>query len=414
MNILIVGVSGFIGRHLYDALSQQGHHVIGCSRTKIPNINWQKLDFKQSVEDWEQQLRSEPQPINIVINAVGIYQQSVSQAFAEIHDIGPKKLFAACNKNKIKVIQISAIGAELTHPATYFLKSKRNADQALLEGNEANVVLYPGIVLGEQGRSTRQLSLLARLFCMPLVFGKNKELPLISIHQLTNHIISLINNWPTAKQTNVLVAKPETMEHLLNNLRHWMGLSKGRFISIPKPLIKLTFFLLPKLSVGTFNKQSLTMLSEYTNKNYVPITNETASDSLLKSKATANFNKSMKLRMLFYINLMTLSVIWIVSGLSSLLNIEQSRELIALTGIEGALGDSIIFTAAIGDIVLGVLLCLPQLRRWVIKIQISVIVIYSLIISIFIPLFWLHPFAPIIKNAAMIVLALYLLIEEKE
>lgn len=414
MNILIIGVSGFIGRHLYDALSHQGHHVIGCSRNKIPNINWQELDFNQSVENWKEQLRSEIQSFDLVINTVGIYQQSKSQPFSLVHDIGPKRLFDACKNISIKVIQISAIGAELEHPVTEFLTSKRNADQALLEGNKPNVVLYPGIVLGEQGRSTRQLSLLARLFCIPLAFGKNRELPLISIHQLTSHIIKLINNWPTSKQANVLVAKQETMEHLLNNLRQWMGLDKGHFISIPKLLIKFTFFMLPKLSIGAFNKQSIDMLSVYSTKEVVPITNETASESLLKDNATADFNKSIKLRMLFYLNLITLSVIWIVSGLSSLINIEQSRELIILTGISGSVGDTIILAAAIGDIFLGILLCFPQLRHSVIKIQFFVIVIYSLIISIFIPIFWLHPFAPIIKNTAMIVLALYLLIEEKE
>ena len=255
---------------------------------------------------------------------------------------------------------------------------------------------------------------MARLVCIPLAFGRNKELPLISIHQLTRHIIGHINNWPMSKQADVLVAKPETMEHLLNNLRQWMSLGKGCFISIPKPLINLTFFLFPKLSLGAFNKQSINMLSAYSNKEVVPITNETASDSLLKNNATASFNKDIRLKMLFYINLITLSVIWIVSGLSSLLNIEQSRELISLIGIEGNSGDTIIVTAAIGDIVLGMLLFLPQLRLLIIKIQISVIIIYSLIIAIFIPLFWLHPFAPIIKNMAMVVLALYLLIEKKE
>ena len=366
------------------------------------------------MEDWEKQLCAEYQPFDLVINTVGIYQQSESQPFSLVHDIGPKRLFDACIKLSIKVIQISAIGAELEKPVTEFLTSKRNADQALLKGNNPNVVLYPGIVIGEQGRSTRQLSLLARLFCIPLAFGKNRKLPLISIDQLTCHIIKLINNWPTSKQADVLVAKAETMEHLLNNLRQWMRLGKGHFISIPNTLIKFTFFMLPKLSIGAFNKQSIDMLSAYSTKEVIPMTNKTASESLLKDNATADFNKSIKLRILFYLNLITLSVIWIVSGLSSLISLEQSRELMALTGISGSVGDTIIFTAAIGDIFLGILLCIPQLRHWVIKIQISVIVIYSLIISIFIPMFWLHPFAPIIKNIAMIVLALYLLIEEKE
>ena len=101
MNILIIGVSGFIGRHLYDALSQQGHHVTGCSRNKVPNINWQLLNFNQSVEDWEKLLRPESQPIDIVINAVGIYQQSGTQRFTKIHDLGPRRLFDACKKLEV-------------------------------------------------------------------------------------------------------------------------------------------------------------------------------------------------------------------------------------------------------------------------------------------------------------------------
>jgi nucleoside-diphosphate-sugar epimerase len=38
MNILIVGVSGFIGRHLYHVLGQHGHHLTGCSRHEVPEI----------------------------------------------------------------------------------------------------------------------------------------------------------------------------------------------------------------------------------------------------------------------------------------------------------------------------------------------------------------------------------------
>ena len=414
MNIMIVGVSGFIGRHLYQALSQQGHQLIGCSRQQVCYIRWQFCDFSQSVEDWENQL----QTCDVVINAAGIYQQTDRQSFSQVHELGPKRLFDACRKHKIRVIQLSAIGAEKDEPATDFLKSKRSADQYLLAQDLANVVLYPGIALGEQGRSTRQLSLLARLLWIPLVFGKEKVLPLISIQQLTDRIVAIINNWPSTKQAQVLIAKPETMEHLLNNLRLWMGLknksAKGRFFYFPTSLIKRAVNLFPGIAVGAFNKQSIDMLSAYSNETYVAITNETASESLLINKARKRFNKDLRLRMLFYINLLTLGVIWIISGLSSLINVELSRELIVLIGIKGVIGDVIIYAAAVGDILLGFFLWVPRLRHWVIYMQIGVMVIYSLIISIFVPLFWLHPFAPIIKNLAMLVLALYLLIEEKE
>ncbi len=111
---------------------------------------------------------------------------------------------------------------------------------------------------------------------------------------------------------------------------------------------------------------------------------------------------------------MALSIIWVISGISSIVSFEQSTELMSLLGIGGVQASLIIYIAAMGDIFLGVFLWIPSLRKYVIYMQITVMIIYSLIISIFIPVYWLHPFAPVIKNLAMLVLALYLLLEEKE
>jgi len=417
MNILIVGVSGFIGKHLYYALSQEGHNVRGCSRSKVADIHWQRFSFEQTQKQWESLLKD----IDLVINAVGIFEQTDNQRFSQTHEIGPKILFDACTSLKIKVLQISAIGADKDHPLTEFLQSKRNADQYLLAQKLSNVVLYPGIVLGEKGKSSRQLSLLACLSFIPLIFGRQKEFPLISIYQLTEYIKEVINGWPGKNKTVILIAKPETVENLLNNLRQWMGLGKGNFIVLPEKIIKLAFYFIPKLSFGAFNKQSLLMLNAYTfyESEKLPTTaakiKQTASQSLLKQEATKSFKKEIYLKLLFFINIFILGFIWIVSGLSSFINIEMSRELLSMIRIQGSLGDMVIYTAAVMDVLLGLLLWLSvwhaRLRQWLIYAQILVMVIYSLIISIFQPIFWLHPFAPIIKNLAMLIMAMYLLVE---
>ena len=120
------------------------------------------------------------------------------------------------------------------------------------------------------------------------------------------------------------------------------------------------------------------------------------------------------MKTLLFINIFVLSVIWIVSGISSILNIEQSRELIGLIGINGISGDTLIYLAAAGDILLGVLVWFSSLRKAVIYFQIAVMLIYSIIVSLFIPSLLLHPFAPVLKNLAMFVLAFYILAEEKE
>lgn len=409
MKILVVGVSGFIGRYIYNVLCQKGYQVTGCSRHVVPHTNWKKFDFSQGQEFWERQLRN----VDVVINAAGIYKQTLLQRFSTVHDIGPKKLFAACNRLDINVIQISALGAEQENPQTEFLQSKRNADQYLLQQDRPHVVLYPGIVLGEQGRSTRQLSLLSRLYCIPLMFGKERELPLISIQQLTEQVISIIDDWPDKKQTKVLLAKPETITHLLINLHRWLALGKVCIVSMPESVTRFIFRLFPGFSLGTFNKQSFDLLTAYSSHSYTAISSELASDSLLKNPASSKFKNELQMEMLFYINLFVLGFIWVFSGVVSLINIEQSRELIGLMGINGVAADVIISLAAGMDILLGVLLLIARIRPWIIYSQIAVIILYSLIISIYLPMYWLHPFAPIVKNLALLMLAWTLLVQQR-
>ena len=100
-----------------------------------------------------------------------------------------------------------------------------------------------------------------------------------------------------------------------------------------------------------------------------------------------------------------------------MVNLEVSRELIAPLGVSGDIGDAIIFIAALADILLGVFLWLAlwyrRIMRGIVLAQIMVMIIYTIILSIMIPEYWLHPFAPIIKNLAMWIMAMYLLIEEK-
>lgn len=409
MRILVIGVSGFIGRHLYHVLSQNGHRVTGCSREKVPDVRWQALDFLQSQSDWEKQLQKQ----DIVINAVGVYQESPNQSFSKIHEIAPKRLFGACEKLGLKVLQISALGAEKAKPETAFLQTKRGADQYLLKTNAVSVILYPGIVLGERGRSTSQFMNLADLPCIPLVFGRDRQLPLISIHQLSDYILGVIDDWPAQQHAAVLLAKPETMEYLLNNLCQWRGLKKGCFFPISQKLLSLWFSVFPRFSFGAFNRQSIELLSQYNPEDYLPVTEQSASDSLVKRSISAAFREQLIRRKLFYLSLFVLSLIWFVSGLSSLVNFAQSRELIMPLGIKPIWSDSLITIAAVINILVAVFIWIPGIRRNVIYFQLLVMVTYTLIITLFTPFFWLHPFAPVVKNLAVFVMSLYLLNEEK-
>lgn len=415
MNIGIIGVSGFIGKSLYYFLAQQSYHMTGYSRKKIPGINWQELDFSQSVDSWVNQLKH----MDVVINASGIYKQTYKNSFLDVHTTGPVKIFEACIKLNIRVIQISAIGAERENPNTKFLQSKRIADQHLLKSEAPQVVLYPGIILGEGGASTQQLCLLAMLNFVPVISAFKQPLPMLSIYQLTMFINQLMIKWPENSISPVLISKPENMEKTLENLRHWMGVRTiwAFKLYFPDWILKFIFSLFPGFSIGAFNKQSMKMISDYKSSgacNEYEVTDAIpATKSLAKFNASESFIKDRKLEFLSYFNLLCLSLIWCGTGISSLINIETSRELVHMLDINYRFSDPLIIMASMVDILLGLLIWVKRFRRWIIYTQIIFMAVYSFLITLFLPMYWLHPFAPVLKNISMLVLAMYLLIDKR-
>ncbi|WP_363154607.1 DoxX-like family protein [Thiobacillus sp.] len=66
-------------------------------------------------------------------------------------------------------------------------------------------------------------------------------------------------------------------------------------------------------------------------------------------------------------------------------------------GLQGPISEATLYAAALLDIVLGVLtITRPSKRLW--KAQAVLILIYTVIISVRLPEFWLHPFGPVLKN----------------
>jgi hypothetical protein len=106
-------------------------------------------------------------------------------------------------------------------------------------------------------------------------------------------------------------------------------------------------------------------------------------------------------------------LLWIITGLLSfgIYPVEQSYALLARVGIAAPLNAWMLYGAASLDVALGVGILLIR-KRWLWRLQLALIVLYSLIITMFLPEFWLHPFGPVLKNIPL--LAAILLLHEFE
>jgi hypothetical protein len=102
---------------------------------------------------------------------------------------------------------------------------------------------------------------------------------------------------------------------------------------------------------------------------------------------------------------LTLALLWLISGLLSagLYPREDSLELIAGLGLPNDLNLLLLYGGAALDLLLGALtLFWPSRRLWL--CQIAVVLLYTLLGTVAAPEYWLHPFAPFVKNLSVLVL----------
>lgn len=109
-----------------------------------------------------------------------------------------------------------------------------------------------------------------------------------------------------------------------------------------------------------------------------------------------------------------IALIWLATAAVSLglYPIESSLALLDAAGLHGKIGLLALYAGAALDALLG-LATLVYPRRGVWVIQAALIVTYTLILTIALPEFWLHPFGPLLKNSAVLALLWLLIRHEK-
>jgi hypothetical protein len=99
----------------------------------------------------------------------------------------------------------------------------------------------------------------------------------------------------------------------------------------------------------------------------------------------------------------SVALMWIATGLVSLglYPVQASYALLARAGITGALAPIFLYGAAVLDLALGIAVLVMRRRIGLWRVQMALIVVYTLIITVALPELWLHPFGPVLKNVPL-------------
>ncbi|ARP96283.1 complex I NDUFA9 subunit family protein [Bordetella genomosp. 13] len=189
MRILVIGGTGFLGRHLAARLSAGGHTVVvptrrygsGRDMLVLPTVTLIQAD----VHDDAALERLMPEG-GAVVNLVGILHggrgRPYGGAFARAHVQLPQRIARACRRTGVAhLLHVSALGADSQGPSMY-LRSKGDGEAALrneLQGWEGGWTIFrPSVVFGPDDNFTNMFARLARIFpVLPLAGARSRMQP---------------------------------------------------------------------------------------------------------------------------------------------------------------------------------------------------------------------------------------------
>lgn len=416
MKILLTGATGFIGSRLLRDLLAAGHEMRCVSRNppnpERPDCQWLRLDFARMQEaDWLPHL----QGVDAVINLVGVFRQSARARFDSLHVDGAGTLFRACVAAGVRrVVQVSALGAD-RRAATAFQRSKHLADRELLGLPLDACVALPSLVFGEGGVSSQQFITLASLPLLPLPAGGRQRLQPIHLDDATEALQRMVEAPPgTLAGKRLALVGPQALslrEYLLA-LRQGMGLGGRPWrLWLPAWLMRALARLGDLRPRALLDSAAWSMLQRGSGADAAPLIRLLGRvprpvSQFIAPEQRQTVRSLAQLRWLLPLARLSLAALWLITAFVSLFGfpVEQSHALLARAGVPPVLQAPALWAALLLDLVLGLLtLCSPAGRRlW--AAQAGLILFYTLVISLRLPEFWLHPYGPLSKNLPILAL----------
>lgn len=261
MNILVTGVSGFVGQELIQHLYQMENFSLTVLSRRIVNTLPQEIKQLIGEDIFSLQWSDE---IDVVIHLAGrahILNEQTTDPLTEFRKVnveGTLQLARQALDKKVKrFIFMSSIGVNgsvttqepftedaLPQPHADYAVSKLEAEEELKklfsDSDTELVIIRPPLVYAAHapGNFARLLKLVTTNLPLPFVGTKNKR-SFVALENLVDFIQTCIEH-PNAANQTFLVADQTSIStrELVQYLKQGMG-KPARFIYLPQPIMKL-------------------------------------------------------------------------------------------------------------------------------------------------------------------------------
>ncbi|HEY9278548.1 MAG TPA: complex I NDUFA9 subunit family protein [Eoetvoesiella sp.] len=251
MRVLVIGGTGFIGRHLVARLVAAGHAVYvptrlyqrGRDLLVFPSAHLLEANIHDDTA--LEQLLAES---DAVINLVGILHSRRGQPygadFAHVHVELPRRIAAACRKVGVKrLLHVSALGASASGPSQY-QRSKAAGEAALIQefqsyAGAAYTIFRPSVVFGPEDNFMNMFARLARWLPVVPLAGAKARLQPIYVGDVADVIAGALNNPQTYGRIYPLAGLTVyTLGELVSLAARWSGHPR-RVLPLPMAIGRL-------------------------------------------------------------------------------------------------------------------------------------------------------------------------------
>jgi uncharacterized protein YbjT (DUF2867 family) len=417
MRVLVTGAYGLIGSAVLARLARE-HTVIGAGRDaakarRLPAAEWVAADFNKltTADAWRPLLAT----IDAVVNCVGVLQGGLRDDAHRVHVEGTTALFAACELARIRVIHISAIGAEASGP-TEFSRGKAQAEQDLAGRNLDWVILRPALVLAGAvyGGSAMLRAIAAFPGVTPLI-AADAQIQVVSVEDVAETVARCLSIGAPAKVTLDL-AHPQihSLRDIVVAIRRWLGFPPRPIIRVPHLIASMIGLAADALGLLGWRSPARTTALKQLEAGVVGdpaawiaatgIAPMSLDDILNARPANVQDRWFARLYLLKPVAIAGLAFFWFITGAIALgpARAWATAEMIA-TATRPDIASLTVILGAWFDVVMGLMLCVRAAARFTLILMLVATVGYLAAGTLLAPQLWLDPLGPLTKIIPMLV-----------
>jgi nucleoside-diphosphate-sugar epimerase len=215
----VTGASGFVGSTLCKTFAERGWRVVALGRGTNAGYDFRHFD-----------LAAAPAPtlldgIDVLVHAAHDMHATATQNLQ-----GSRDLFSAALASGVrKIVFISSMAADEGASSVYG-REKYAAEQLL--NTESDLIVRPGLVIGDGGLFKSMYRLASRYRVVPLFAGGRQPVYVVGIGELSNAIASLVERDAKGLYT-IARSEPVSMSEIYLEIARKAG---RRIFCVPLPL----------------------------------------------------------------------------------------------------------------------------------------------------------------------------------